>query len=41
MNPALRARLGKAGRATAERSFTRTRLVNDLTPIYERLAGAN
>jgi glycosyltransferase involved in cell wall biosynthesis len=37
-SPALRAQLGHAGRATAERSFTRTRLVNDLTPIYEGLS---
>jgi len=41
LNPALRAQLGKAGRATAERSFTRTRLVNDLTPIYEELASVH
>jgi glycosyltransferase involved in cell wall biosynthesis len=39
--PALRAQLGKAGRATAERSFTRRRLVNDLTPIYEELASVH
>lgn len=39
--PALRAQLGKAGRATAERSFTRRRLVNDLTPIYEGLASVH
>ncbi|HEY7185101.1 MAG TPA: glycosyltransferase family 4 protein [Vicinamibacterales bacterium] len=41
VNPTLRAQLGKAGRATAERLFTRTRLVNDLTPIYEALAGVH
>jgi glycosyltransferase involved in cell wall biosynthesis len=40
-NPALRAQLGRAGRATAERSFTRHRLVTDLTPIYERLASVH
>jgi glycosyltransferase involved in cell wall biosynthesis len=40
-NPTLRTQLGKAGRATAERSFTRRRLVNDLTPIYEGLAGVH
>jgi glycosyltransferase involved in cell wall biosynthesis len=40
-NPTLRAQLGKAGRATAERSFTRRRLVNDLTPIYEGLANVH
>jgi glycosyltransferase involved in cell wall biosynthesis len=37
----LRQRLGKAGRATAERSFTRTRMALELTPIYESLAAAN
>jgi len=41
VNPTLRAQLGRAGRATAERSFTRTRLVNDLTPIYQGLASVH
>ena len=34
----LRQRFGDAARAAAERSFTRHRLVNELTPIYEGLA---
>jgi glycosyltransferase involved in cell wall biosynthesis len=38
-NASLRARIGEAGRATAERSFTRRRLASELTPIYEGLAG--
>jgi glycosyltransferase involved in cell wall biosynthesis len=37
----LRQRLGAAGRATAERCFTRTRMALELTPIYETLAAAN
>lgn len=37
-SPGLRARLGDAGRASAERSFTRHRLVDELTPVYEGLA---
>jgi glycosyltransferase involved in cell wall biosynthesis len=37
----LRQRLGTAGRATAERCFTRTRMALELSPIYERLAAAN
>jgi glycosyltransferase involved in cell wall biosynthesis len=37
----LRQRLGAAGRATAERCFTRTRMALELTPIYESLVAAN
>ena len=36
---ALRRRIGDAGRATAERSFTRRRLVAELVPIYLGLVG--
>lgn len=35
----LRARLGAAGRATAERRFDRTRLAAEVAPIYRALAG--
>jgi len=38
---ALRARLGDAGRATAERVFDRRRLALDMTPLYEKLAGVS
>jgi glycosyltransferase involved in cell wall biosynthesis len=34
----LRARLGKAGRATAERRFDRARMATDLIPIYREVA---
>ncbi|HZM60660.1 MAG TPA: glycosyltransferase family 4 protein [Vicinamibacterales bacterium] len=34
----LRARLGSAARTSAEQRFTRRRLINEFTPIYERLA---
>jgi glycosyltransferase involved in cell wall biosynthesis len=37
----LRARLGRAGRATAEQRFDRQRLADELLPIYERLAQQN
>lgn len=37
---ALRAQLGQAGRRTAERVFDRQRLAADMTPLYERIAGA-
>jgi glycosyltransferase involved in cell wall biosynthesis len=37
-NPSLRATLGAAGRATALRLFSRTRLADALVPIYESLA---
>ena len=37
-DPALRDRLGAAGRATAERCFTRSRVAVELTPIYQGLA---
>jgi hypothetical protein len=33
-NQSLRARLGAAGRATAETRFNRARLATELTPIY-------
>jgi len=36
----LRARLGRAGRATAERRFDRARLVSDLLPIYRAVAAS-
>ncbi|HET9360675.1 MAG TPA: glycosyltransferase, partial [Vicinamibacterales bacterium] len=36
----LRHRLGAAGRATAERCFTRTRVAIELTPIYQELSPA-
>lgn len=36
----LRARLGAAGRATAERRFNRTRLATELRPIYRAALGA-
>jgi glycosyltransferase involved in cell wall biosynthesis len=35
---ALRRRIGAAGRATAERSFTRRRLVGELVQIYQGLS---
>ncbi len=38
---ALRRRVGEAGRATAERCFTRHRLAVQLEPIYEGLAAAH
>jgi glycosyltransferase involved in cell wall biosynthesis len=34
----MRARLGRAGRATAEARFDRTRLASDLVPVYTRAA---
>ena len=37
-DPALRDRLGAAGRVTAERCFTRSRMAAELTPIYQGLA---
>jgi glycosyltransferase involved in cell wall biosynthesis len=37
----LRARLGEAGRATAERRFNRTRLSTELIPIYNRVTAAS
>jgi glycosyltransferase involved in cell wall biosynthesis len=39
-NPSERASLGAAGRASAERSFRRTRLADEIIPILERVAGA-
>ena len=38
-DPELRARLGRAGRITAERRFERSRLAAQLIPLYQRLAG--
>ena len=38
---ALRKRVGEAGRATAERCFTRHRLAVELAPIYQDLAAAH
>jgi glycosyltransferase involved in cell wall biosynthesis len=38
-NPELRARLGRAGRSTAERRFERGRLATQLIPLYNRLTG--
>jgi glycosyltransferase involved in cell wall biosynthesis len=37
----LRQRLGSAGRSTAERSFNRRRMANELTPIYQSLVSAH
>jgi len=39
-NADLRAKLGKAGRATAERRFNCERLAGDLIPIYREVASA-
>lgn len=36
-DPGLRARLGEAGRSTAELRFNRTRLAGELIPIYHRV----
>jgi glycosyltransferase involved in cell wall biosynthesis len=38
-DPELRARLGRAGRVTAERRFERSRLAAQLVPLYHRLSG--
>ncbi len=38
-DPDLRARLGRAGRITAERRFERSRLATQLVPLYRRLTG--
>jgi glycosyltransferase involved in cell wall biosynthesis len=35
LDPALRTRIGRAGRATAERCFDRARLASQLIPIYQ------
>ena len=35
IDPALRGRIGRAARATADRCFDRTRLANELVPIYQ------
>lgn len=37
----LRARLGEAGRATAERAFTRERLAREFVSVYQSLAAAS
>jgi len=37
LDPGLRARIARAGRATAERCFDRARLARQLVPIYESL----
>jgi len=39
-NPSERASLGAAGRASAEKSFERSRLADQIIPIFERVAGA-
>ena len=39
-NPELRARIGSAARATAERSFDRARLATELIPIYQSITAA-
>jgi glycosyltransferase involved in cell wall biosynthesis len=39
-NRRLRQQLGAAGRAIAERCFTRTRMALELTPIYQELSPA-
>jgi glycosyltransferase involved in cell wall biosynthesis len=38
-NPSERAALGAAGRASAEKSFKRTRLADQMIPIFEQAAG--
>lgn len=38
-DPELRARLGRAARITAERRFERSRLPEELIPLYQRLSG--
>lgn len=38
-DPELRARLGRAARITAERRFERSRLPEELIPLYQRLRG--
>jgi len=38
-DPELRARLGRAARITAERRFERSRLSEELIPLYQRLRG--
>jgi glycosyltransferase involved in cell wall biosynthesis len=39
-DPALRARIARAGRTTAERSFDRARLARQLVPIYESVVAS-
>ena len=39
-DPSERASLGAAGRASAEKSFRRSRLADQIVPIFERVAGA-
>jgi glycosyltransferase involved in cell wall biosynthesis len=39
-NPDLRARIGRAARVTAERSFDRARLATELIPIYQSISAA-
>jgi glycosyltransferase involved in cell wall biosynthesis len=41
IDPALRSRLGRAARATAERCFDRTRLAKELIPIYQSVMTAS
>jgi glycosyltransferase involved in cell wall biosynthesis len=38
-DPELRSRLGRAGRITAERRFERSRLPQELIPLYRKLSG--
>jgi glycosyltransferase involved in cell wall biosynthesis len=38
-NPELRSRLARAGRITAERRFERSRLAQELIPLYRKLSG--
>ena len=38
-DPELRARLGRAARITAERRFERSRLPEEVIPLYQRLRG--
>jgi glycosyltransferase involved in cell wall biosynthesis len=40
-NPSERAALGAVGRASAEKLFRRSRLADQIVPIFERVAGAN
>lgn len=39
-DPALRERLGSTGRATAERSFDRSRLAAEIAPVYRAVTGS-
>jgi glycosyltransferase involved in cell wall biosynthesis len=40
-DPELRSRLARAGRITAERRFNRSRLAEEVVPLYRRISGQN